>query len=270
MGGKILSNCRVFAIIPRTWNTKSWTREKVEKWVKAAGGVLQKEFDEHNTTHLVVEDQAWKNKVRCVQLALEANGNGGKIHIVSPDWLHTCLDEQRKCREGSYLWEKLEQEAAGEKRKKRGKQSGEGGEAEGVDGVEGGPKSYQAMLGEVLQEGTEHYLADHDRRALEAEIVGKEKAEQEREEEEARRKEREKKAAEQQRKARADIMKKSVKKGRGEVFNGKIRFRQSCLSKLTGRQLPTTPTRIARVSPTRSCSPKLTPSRTATSASISL
>jgi hypothetical protein len=264
MGGKILSNCRIFTIIPRTWTTNSWTRDKVEKWVKAAGGVLQKEYDEQSTTHLVVEEQAWKNKVRHVQLALEANENGGKVHIVSPDWLHTCLDEQRKCREGPYLWEKLEQE----KRKKGGKQSGEGEEA--IDDGQGASKSHQAMLGEVLQEGTEDYLADHDRRALEAEIAGKKKAEQEREELEARRKEQERKAAEQQRKARAEIMKKSVKKGRGEVFNGKVGFQQSCLAELTDRQQPTTPIRTALVSSTMLCSPRLIPSRTATSVSISL
>jgi hypothetical protein len=268
MGGKILSNCRIFVIIPRTWGTKGWTREKVEKWVKTAGGILQKEYDEQTTTHLVVEEQAWKNKVRHVQIALEANENGGKVHIVSPEWLHTCLTEQKKCREKTYLWEKTEQEAAGEKSKNRGKQSGEG--EEGVDIGDEGPKSHQAMLGEVLQEGTEDYLADHDRRALEAEIAGKKKAEQEREELEARRKEQEKKAAEQQRKARAEIMKKSVKKGRGEVFNGKIDdSRRLRLAELTDRQQPTTPIRTAPVSSTISCSLRLIPSRTATSVSIS-
>lgn len=220
MGGKPLSGCRILAIFPRTWASRNWTKDKVEGWIKSAGGALQKDFDERNTTHLVVEEQAWKNKVRFVQLALEANENGGKVNIVSPEWLDTCLVEQRKCRERTYLWEKLEQEASGGKQKKRGKQSGEG--EEGAEDGEGASKSHQAMLGEVLQEGTEVYVGDHDRRAWEAEQAGIAKAQKEAEEAEARRKEEEKKAAEQQRKARADIMKKSVKKGRGEVFNGKF------------------------------------------------
>ena len=52
--------------------------------------------------------------------------------------------------------------------------------------------SHQAMLGDVLQEGTEDYVGDHDRRVFEAEIAEIQKAEKEREEAEARRKEQEK------------------------------------------------------------------------------
>jgi hypothetical protein len=77
------------------------------------------------------------------------------------------------------------------------------------------------MLGEVLQEGTEDYVGDHDRRVFEAENAERQKAEKEREEIEARRKEQEKQAVEEQRKARADLMKKTAKRGRGEEFNGK-------------------------------------------------
>lgn len=183
---------------------------------------MQKEFDEHNTTHLVVEEQAWKNKVSYVQSALETNDSGRKVYIVTPEWLDDCLTAQRKYREKAYTWGKLDQEAATEQRKQRGKRAGEGeGQAVGEDG-EGGSKSHQAMLGDVLQEGTEDYVGDHDRRVFEAEIAEIQKAEKEREEAEARRKEQEKEAEQQQRKARSELMKKSVKRGRGEVFYGNV------------------------------------------------
>ena len=226
---KIFSNCRICVICPRTASAKKWTKDQIEKWVKQAGGALHKEFDAQNTTHLVVEEQLWRNQTMAVQLALEANANGGKVCIVTAQWLDDCLVAQKKYREKEYLWERIDQEAAGEQRKKRGKQAGEGDGEEGAEGGEGGPKSHQAMLGEVLQEGTEDYVGDHDRRLFEAENLERQKAEKEREEIEARRKEQEKQAAEEKRKAHRDLMKKSVKKGRGEDFNGKADFLQSFL-----------------------------------------
>ena len=218
---KILSGCRICVIIPRTWTTKKWTKDQLEKWVKQAGGVLQKEFDAQNTTHLVIEEQLWTNKTMVVQLALEANDNGHKVYIVTPQWLDDCLVAQRKHREKEYMWEKIDEKAAGDQRKKRGKQVVEGQGGEGGDDGEGGARSHQAMLGEVLQEGTEDYVGDHDRRVFEAENAERQKAEKEREEIEARRKEHEKQAVEEQRKARADLMKKTAKRGRSEEFNGK-------------------------------------------------
>jgi hypothetical protein len=219
MGGKIMSDCRIAIIASRAWSTKGWTKEKLAGWIKSAGGVLQTRFDEQSTTHLVVEEQAWENKVRHVQLALEANENGSKVYIVTPEWLEVCLTDQKKCSERTYMWGTLEKEASGGKRKDGGKKDGEGEEG-GEDGDEGS-KTHQAMLGEVLREGTEDYLGDHDLRTLAAELEGIKKAEKEREDAEARRKEHEKQAAEQQRKNRAELMKNSVKKGRGEVFNCK-------------------------------------------------
>jgi hypothetical protein len=219
---RILNGCRICVFIPRTWTAKKWTKDQVEKWVKAAGAVMQKEFDPRNTTHLVVEEQAWKNKVSYVQSALEANDNGGKVYIVSPEWLDDCLTQQRKHREKAYSWERMDTEAANEKRKKRGKQTGEGEGEEGDEDGIAGPRSHPAMLGEVLQEGTEDYVGDHDRRVLEADIAEKQRAEKEHEEAEARRKEQEKLVAEQQRKARTELMRKSAKKGRGEEFNGNV------------------------------------------------
>lgn len=195
----------------------------IEKWVKAAGGVLQKEFDEQTTTHVVAEEQAWKNKVRAVQLALEASENGRKVYVVSPEWLDTCLTSQKKCREKDYSWEKLEQEAATlEKRKKHGRQVGEG---EGEGGAEDGEvvrKRHQAMLGEVLQEGTEDYVGDHDRRAYEAELARIKQAEKEQQEKEARLKEQERQATEQERRAHAREMKRTAKGGRGTEFIGNV------------------------------------------------
>jgi hypothetical protein len=223
--------------------------------------VLQKDFDEHNTTHLVVEEQVWKNRVRAVQLALEANDNGRKVYIVSPEWLDCCLEEQRKLREKNFMWEKMDQQAAKEDRKKRGKQTGEGehgGEGGNEDGVEGA-RSHQAMLGEVLQEGTETYVGDHDRRVLEAEFADKQRIEKEREEIEARRKEQEKLAAEQQRKARSELMKKSVKGGNGEVFNGNVDSQPSVKTKLTQQfQQTITSSKTPLASNTIVCSPRST------------
>lgn len=224
MGGKPLAGCRIFLISPRTWASRKWTRDQVEKWVKTAGGTLQKDFDEHSTTHLVVEEQAWQNKIRSVQLALEANDNGGKIYIVTPDWLDACLSEQKKHREKAYMWERLDQEANGGAKKKRGARDGEA-EEEGEDG-EVRRKTHQAMLGEVLQEGTEDYVVDHDRRRYEAELAGIQKAEKEREEAEVRRKAEEDELRRQKSKQRAAEMKKTAKKGRGEEFNSKSPFKQ--------------------------------------------
>ncbi|KAM0706713.1 hypothetical protein Q7P35_006043 [Cladosporium inversicolor] len=216
---KILNGLKLCVISPRTWSTKKWTKDQIEKWVKQAGGTLQKEFDPQNTTHLVIEEQVWKNKTMAVQLAFEARANGRKVYIVTPEWLGDCLTVQRKFREKDYSWEKIDQDAAGDQRKKGGKQSGEGeGGEDAEDGVSG-LRSHQAMLGEVLQEGTEDYVGDHDRRVFEAENAERQKIEKELMEIEARRKEQEKQAAKEKRKEHSDLMKKSVKRGRGEVFN---------------------------------------------------
>ena len=120
---KIFSSCRICVIIPRTASTKKWTKDQIEKWVKMAGGVLHKEFDPQTTTHLVVEEQLWKNRTMAVQLALEANDNGRKVYIVTPQWFDDCLVTQKKLREKEFLWENIDQKAAGDQRKKRGKVS---------------------------------------------------------------------------------------------------------------------------------------------------
>lgn len=218
---KIFNGCRICVIIPRTASIKKWTKDQIEKWVKQAGGTLHKEFDAQTTTHLVVEEQLWKNRTMAVQLALQANDNGRKVYIVTPQWFDDCLVTQKKLREKEFLWENVDQRAAGDLRKKSGKQAGEGEGAEGGEDGEGGLRSHQAMLGEVLQEGTEDYVGDHDRRVFEAENAERQKAEKEREEIEARRKEHEKQVIEEKRKARTDLMKKTAKRGRGEEFNGR-------------------------------------------------
>lgn len=109
---KIFSNCRICVISPRTCTAKKWTKEQIEKWVKQAGGALHKEFEKSSTTHLVVDEQLWKNKTMAVQLALEANEGGHKVYIVTPQWLEDCLTTQKKLREKEFLWEKIDQEAA--------------------------------------------------------------------------------------------------------------------------------------------------------------
>jgi hypothetical protein len=220
MGGKVLKNCRIYIGFPiPAWKAKTndWSNAKVTSWVETAGGAVQQEFNEVTATHLVVDGKQWQNKTRAVQTALEANESGRKIHIVSPDWLENCLNEQRKCREGTYLWEKLDQVASGEKRKKHGKSGGFEDAGESAGEVRKAP---QALLGEVFQESTEPFLAERDLRAYEAEIAGEVKARKEREEAEARIKELEKIEAEKKRKERAEMMRKTVKRGRGEVFNG--------------------------------------------------
>jgi hypothetical protein len=238
--------------------------------VKQAGGALHKEFEKGKTTHLVVDEQLWKNKTMAVQLALEANEEGHKVYIVTPQWLEDCLTTQKKLREREFLWERIDQEAAGDQRKKRGKQAGEGEGGEGGEDGEGGPKSHQAMLGEVLQEGTEDYVGDHDRRVFEAETADRQRAEKEREELEAKRKEQEKQAAKEQRKAHSELMRKSAKKGRGEEFNGKFDLLQSSCTPLTFSKRNTTSTKTLLASNTIAHSPRLTPSQTGTNESFLL
>jgi hypothetical protein len=222
--GKALNGCRIYIGFPiPAWKAKTtdWSNAKVTSWVKNAGGSVQQQFDEHTATHLVVDEKQWQNKTRAVQTALQANEseNGRKIHIVSPDWLENCLEEQRKCREGTYLWEKLDQVASSSKQKKRGNSGGDDENA-GESAGETRSKAPQALLGEVFQESTEPFVAERDLRAWEAEIAGEEKARKEREEAEAKIKELEKIEAEKKRKERAEMMRKTVKRGRGEAFNG--------------------------------------------------
>jgi type II restriction/modification system DNA methylase subunit YeeA len=231
MVGKVLNNCRICIGFPiPAWKAKAndWSIAKVTSWVKTAGGTVQQNFDEATATHLVVDEKQWKNKTRTVQAALDANAsneNGRKIHIVSPEWLETCLEEQKKCREGTYLWEKLDQVASGSKQKKRGKSGGDDMDA----GENAGEtrKAPQALLGEVFQESTEPFVEERDLRAYEAEIAGEAKARKEREEAEARIKELEKLEAEKKRRERAEMMRKTVKRGRGDVFNGEYIFQPS-------------------------------------------
>ena len=224
---KIFSSCRICVIIPRTASTKKWNKDQIEKWVKQAGGTLDEGVDPHAASALAGGEQLWKNRTMAVQLALEANDNGRKVYIVTPQWFDDCLVTQKKLREKEFLWENIDQKAAGDQRKKHGKQAGEGEGEEGGEDGDSGPKSHQAMLGEVLQEGTEDYIGDHDRRVFEAENAERQKAEKEREEFEARRKEQEKLAIEEKRKARNDLMKKTAKRGRGEEFNGNDDFLNS-------------------------------------------
>lgn len=225
MGGKLLNGCRICISLPiPAWKAKSsdWSNAKVTTWVKNAGGTVQQNVDEHTTTHLVVDEKQWQNKTKAVQDAIEANESGKKIHIVSPGWLEGCLEEQKKCREGTYLWEKLDRVASGSKQKKRGKSDGDDGEeAEVVR------KAPAALLGEVFQESTEPFVEERDLRAYEAVIAGETKARKEREEAEARMKELEKLEAEKKRRERAEMMRKTVKRGRGEVFNGEYLFQSS-------------------------------------------
>ena len=218
MGGKVLNGCRICIGFPiPAWKAKTndWNNAKLTGWVKNAGGTIQQQFNDVTATHVVVDEKQWQNKTKTVQDALAANENGRRIHIVSPGWLESCLEEQRKCREGTYAWEKLDRVASSEKQKKR-RNSG-GAEGENAGRMRRAP---QDMLGEVFQESTEPFVEERDRRALEAELAGERKAKKEREEAETRIKEAEKITAEQRRKERAEMMRKTAKRGRGEVFNG--------------------------------------------------
>jgi hypothetical protein len=230
MVGKILNNCRICIGFPiPAWKAKTsdWSIAKVTSWVKSAGGTVQQHFDGATATHLVVDEKQWQNKTRAVQSALEFNASesGRKIHIVSPDWLETCLEEQRKIREATYLWEKLDQVASSSKQKKRGRSGGDDEDA----GENAGEtrKAPQALLGEVFLESTEPFVEERDLRAYEAELAGKAKARKEREEAEARMKKLERLEAEKKRRERAEMMRKTVKRGRGEVFNGEYLFQPS-------------------------------------------
>jgi hypothetical protein len=227
MVGKILNNCRICIGFPiPAWKAKTsdWSIAKVTSWVKSAGGTVQQHFDGATATHLVVDEKQWQNKTRAVQSALEFNANesGRKIHIVSPNWLESCLEEQRKCREATYLWEKLDQVASSSKQRKRGKSGGDD-EDSGENAGET-RKAPQALLGEVFIESTEPFVEERDLRAYEAETAGEAKARKEREEAEARMKELERLEAEKKRKERAEMMRKTVKRGRGEIFNGEYLF----------------------------------------------
>lgn len=232
MGGKPLSNCRIHVAYPiPAWRTKersNWTMEKVENWVKNAGGKVVPKFDEQaNCTHVVVDEAKWKNKTMVVQQTLQANENGQKIHIVSPEWLEDCLEQQKKGREKSFLWEVMDQTAEKEAKKLEKQNKKNGGRSSGDEGAEeseGGravSTAPKALIGEVFNEATDPFLGERDRRVLEAEAAGEERARKEREEIEAKAKEEARKVELQKRKERSELMKKTVKRGRGDVFYGK-------------------------------------------------
>ncbi|KAM0719572.1 hypothetical protein Q7P37_003702 [Cladosporium fusiforme] len=187
-------------------------------WVKNAGGTFQNQFDDETTTHLIVDEKVWKNKTSVVQAALAVNESedSRKVFIVSPEWIEDCLSEWKKSRESTYLWEKLDPAAptqSDRQKKKNGKKPGDED-----DDLVAGPRGHVAMMGEVFQESTESYINDRDRRLLEDQIAGEKKAQKEAEDAEAARKAAKEAAVKQQSKERAAEMKKSVKRGRGEVF----------------------------------------------------
>lgn len=216
MGAKPLNKYNIVLDHPiSSWTRKDgWTKEKIPRWVTNAGGTVQPQFDE-NTTHLVADENAWRNKSKKVQLALAAIDEGRKVFIVSPDWLENCLHDQKKSRESAYLWEKLAPLTQSGKQKKRSKQAVE------EDDVEGG-RSHQAMMKEVFDESTEKHLNEHDRKALEDQIAGEERVRKELEEAEAKRKAVEKEELEKKRREHAAVMRRTAKKGRGEEFMGKF------------------------------------------------
>lgn len=219
MGGKPLSKCKIYVNFPiPSWAAKSgWTKEKITAWVKNAGGTLQGQFEEEITTHLVVDEKIWSNKTHVIQRALSANEDGGKVFIVSPDWLENCLSEQKKLRENTYLWEKLDQTAQSGKRKKKFVEPTVEDEDEDEDGKR---MSVAAMMAEVFNQSTEKHISDHDRRVLNDQLAGEAKVRQELKEAEAEKQAVEREELEKKRREHAALMRRTSKKGRGDEFKG--------------------------------------------------
>lgn len=222
MGGKPLAKCYVLVVFPiGSWDREKWSKEKVRAWLVSAGAKLQNEFVENVTTHVVVDEKAWKNQIRVVQEARAAKEDGQKVHIVSPDWLENALSGQKKVPVSTYLWEKLDKARGASKGKGKGKaKQKQFSENEDEEDSEA-PRGHTALLGEILEESTNPFLSERDIRILEAERAGEEKVRRERVEAEERKKELERKALEQKSKERAAEMKRTRNKGRGKEFSGK-------------------------------------------------
>lgn len=219
MGGKPLSKCKIYVNFPiPSWAAKSgWTKEKITGWVKNAGGTLQGQFEEEITTHLIVDERIWSNKTHVIQRAAAANEDGRKVFVVSPDWLENCLSEQKKLRENTYLWEKLDQTAQSSKRKKKIVEPTVEDEDEDEDGKR---MSVAAMMAEVFNQSTEKHISDHDRRVLNDQLAGEEKVRQELKEAEAIKQAVEREELEKKRREHAALMRRTSKKGTGDEFKG--------------------------------------------------
>lgn len=191
-----LKNLNILVIFPLSSLPKEWTRDKMSSWIENTGGTLHKTFAD-DTTHVVCEEKAWRNDVMAVQQAKE---RGKEVKIVSPSWLEDCLREQRKAKEGAYLWEKL---AQGSKT---------------TASENDGPRSVPGLMGEVFTEATESYLSERDRRRLEAEAEGRERVRRELEAEEKQKQERAKRLEAEKKRQEALERKRAARKGRSENF----------------------------------------------------
>lgn len=211
-----LKSASIFVVFPLSSLGPNFTKDKVAGWLKAAGSNLQPAFDD-DTTHVVCEEKAWRNEVMAVQRAKEKNaekGNGKDgVKIVSPNWLDDTLREQRKFKEGAYLWEKLDKGGAG-----LGTMTGKSGETAGGDEEEQGPRSIPGLMGEVFNEATESYLSERDRIRLEVEAETTERIRREREAEEKQRQEHLRRIEADKKRAEQVERRRAARKGRNEVF----------------------------------------------------
>nr|POF11597.1 hypothetical protein CFP56_44435 [Quercus suber] len=188
---------------------KDWTPNQIEKWIKAAGGTPSSCLTD-KTTHLVVSNKDWRLQGEVIQEALAKNQKAcnpkraKEIKILSGDWLRDELKEQKKVKESTYMWNKIEPRAI----------DGKGKKAAG-DSKNHGGALHPSVMADLLTESTEQYLDPKEKKKLERQMREEERLRQEAEKEK-----------ENEARKRKDEVRKIVEDGRKKanqaLFSGKL------------------------------------------------
>ncbi|KAK4546740.1 hypothetical protein LTR36_001472 [Oleoguttula mirabilis] len=210
--GNHLKKTVITILYPIPELNKTWTREKLEGWIKTASGRHEVRFIEGETTHLVCSEKMWQAQPVAIQAALAANAkvggssNKGGVWIVTPKWLITAIGDQCKPHPGKDSWETLDREAM-----KQSQQAGKSAEKAAAKEVRGAARTVAGMLTETLIESTEKFISDDDRREMEKELKKRK--------EEAMREVQEKEKEKKREREQAALFRKGAKKAKNEVFS---------------------------------------------------
>lgn len=205
-----LKNQHITIIYPiEIFTQQGYSRKKVEDWVKNAKGTVSTKLT-HSTTHLIISANEWRGQGEIVREALSKNidaRKGKEIKIVNGEWLRASLVQQKKLRDGPYLWAKLE----------KGVMGGGKGMPARKDALDGSKEMRTASkpgnMADLLIESTEAYM---DPREME-------KIKRQNKEEERLKREVDEEREKEMRKRREEVRKivgLGRRKAKNEVFSG--------------------------------------------------
>ena len=176
-----------------------YTSRQIKQWITGAGGQMETTLSS-NTTHVVVDYKTWKKKPELLEKAIKAVDIGMDIKIVSYDWLGESLSIYSKKHPGRYLWSRLDRPSESNATKK-----------------DGDAKGHVGMMAEALQESTDKYVSEREKKRVEKQIEHAKRVREEMEEEQKREK--------QVKQGKADLARgfsAGAKKARNEIFSGKL------------------------------------------------